>query len=174
MQSANIVLTGFMAVGKSKTARELALQTGMYAVDSDDLIESLANMKISRIFKTFGEEHFRALEKKTARWIEANVQNTILSTGGGFLNVPNLQDLGHIVYLHNEFEAILKRVHEHPNAAKKIRKRPLLGDREKARALYDSRLELYRGTADLIIEVGGLSIPEVAARIRAELDLPRV
>lgn len=171
MRSENIVLTGFMAVGKSKTARELARQTGMYAIDSDDLIESLANMKISRIFERYGEPHFRELEKKTASWVVQHVSATILSTGGGFLKVPNLKEIGRIVYLHNDFEAIMQRVLEHPKADRKIRKRPLLGDPDKARRLYEERLPLYYDTADLVVSTSGKSIPEVASEIIDHLQL---
>lgn len=173
MHSENIVLTGFMAVGKSKTARELSRQTGMYAIDSDDLIESLANMKISKIFERHGEQYFRELEGKTALWLVENVTNTILSTGGGFLSVLNLKKIGKIIYLHNDFEAILQRVREHPRADKKIRKRPLLGDREKARQLYEKRLPLYYQTADLVISTSGKTIPEIATEIIDQLQLKR-
>ena len=55
----NIVLIGFMAVGKGRTARELARQSGRYAIDCDDLIESFSKMKIREIFEHLGEPHFR-------------------------------------------------------------------------------------------------------------------
>lgn len=42
----NIVLIGFMGVGKGRSARCLAAKTGRYALDCDDLIESSANSKI--------------------------------------------------------------------------------------------------------------------------------
>ena len=42
---------GFMGVGKGSLARELTKQTGRMAIDSDDLIESMQNMKVSKIFE---------------------------------------------------------------------------------------------------------------------------
>ena len=48
---ANIVLIGFMGVGKGRTARTLAEKTGMFAVDCDDLIESFANGKVRRFLQ---------------------------------------------------------------------------------------------------------------------------
>ncbi|MCW5204049.1 shikimate kinase, partial [Desulfobulbus sp. US4] len=45
----NIILIGFMGVGKGRTARALAEQTSRFAVDTDDLIESMVNLKIRDI-----------------------------------------------------------------------------------------------------------------------------
>lgn len=60
----NIVLVGFMGVGKGRTARCLAEMTGRYALDCDDLIESYTNSRIRKIFQEDGEAVFRELEKK--------------------------------------------------------------------------------------------------------------
>ena len=42
----NIILIGFMGVGKGRVARALVEKTGMFAIDTDDLIESMFNKKI--------------------------------------------------------------------------------------------------------------------------------
>ena len=54
----NIILIGFMGVGKGRVARALVGKTGMVAIDTDDLIESLVNMKIRKIFALHGEPYF--------------------------------------------------------------------------------------------------------------------
>lgn len=158
-----------MAVGKGRTARKLAQQTGMYTVDTDDLIETLVKMKIRKIFKKHGEPHFRDLEKQTGLWLEKNVTNTIVSTGGGFFKVPNINKTGKVVYLHSTLDAILDAVHAHPKANRKIKKRPLLQDFEKARALYEQRLPLYRNVASLEVDVARRTIEEVAIEIQERL-----
>ncbi|KAB2891689.1 MAG: AAA family ATPase [Desulfobulbaceae bacterium] len=161
----NIVLIGFMGVGKGSTARKLAEMTGMYAVDCDDLIESLANMRIRKIFEVHGEEWFRKLERRTAKWLEDSVKETIISTGGGFYKVANLRKIGKIVYLHAEFDAIYERLTASDNAARKIEKRPLLKDIDKARRLHTERVPLYRRVADVEIDVMGSSQGEIAEQI---------
>ena len=45
----NIVLIGFMGVGKGTVARELVRRSSYFAVDTDDLIESIENKKIKKI-----------------------------------------------------------------------------------------------------------------------------
>jgi len=172
----NIVLIGFMAVGKGRTARELARQTGRFAVDSDDMIESLVKMKIADIFATHGETYFRALEGRVAQWLAECVTATIVSTGGGFAAVADLRRVGTVVHLHSDFDAIITAVKSHPRARQKIKKRPLLQNVKKARRLYDERLELYHRVADLQIDVTGRPAARVAAEIidRTELKIPAV
>lgn len=154
-----------MGVGKGRTARCLAEMTGMFALDCDDLIESYANKRIRKIFSEFGEPVFREHEKKTAEWLERNVNSTIISTGGGFVNVPNIKSIGTVVYLHSDFDSIVRSITEHPNAEKKIKKRPLLQNLRAARKLYDSRLPMYRRIADMEIFIAERPISRVAEEI---------
>ena len=167
----NIVLVGFMGVGKGRTARCLAEQTGMYALDCDDLIESLANKPIRKIFRENGEQRFRELERQTAQWLEENVTGSVISTGGGFVGVPNLKNIGLVVYLHSDFDSIVRSLHDQPNAAKKIRKRPLLQDMAAAGKLYESRLPLYRKAADIEVFMAERSIERVVEEILARTEL---
>ena len=74
----------FYGVGKGTIARALIKKTKRFGLDTDDLIESMENRKIKAIFETDGEAYFRKLERKTAKWLEKNVKNAIISTGGGF------------------------------------------------------------------------------------------
>ena len=161
----NIVLIGFMGVGKGRTARILAEKTGRFAVDCDDLIESFSNSKVKKIFAEYGEPRFRRLEREVALWLEKNVRKTIISTGGGFLQVPNLSKIGKVVYLHSDFDKIVEGIVAHPNAKKKIKKRPLLKDLEKARILFESRLPLYRKVADCEVEVTGRSVEDIVMEV---------
>ena len=87
----NIILIGFMAVGKGRTARSLAEQTGLCAVDTDDLIESMVKKKVRTLFAEQGEAAFRLLEQKIADWLEYHVHGTVVSTGGGFFTVNNIK-----------------------------------------------------------------------------------
>lgn len=163
--SDNIILIGFMAVGKGRTARELAAQSGRFAIDTDDLIESLTKRRIRKIFRENGEIYFRNLEALTAKWLEKNVRNTIVSTGGGFFMVDNLRNIGSVVYLHSSLEEIIATIQRHPNSAKKIKKRPLLQNFAEAKQLYDKRIPLYREAADFEINVEGKEIAGVADEI---------
>lgn len=161
----NIILIGFMGVGKGSVAREIVKQSDMIALDTDDVIESMENRKIKKIFAKEGEAYFRALEHKVALWLQKEVSGTLISTGGGFFKVPNLSDIGTVVYLSAPFETIYKRIRAHPNAKSKLRKRPLFQDIDKAKKLYEERAPLYQAAADIVIDVNGKELDEIAGEI---------
>ena len=149
----NIVLIGFMGVGKGSIAREIVRMSDYIAIDTDDIIESMENRTIKKVFEDSGEKYFRKLEKQIAIWLESSVNNTLISTGGGFYKQKNLKKIGTIVLLDSPFDKIINRIKAHPNAIKKLKKRPLLGDLKKAKELYDQRRPEYLDVADIIIDV---------------------
>jgi len=161
----NVILIGFMGVGKGSVAREVIKNSEYIAIDTDDLIESMENKTIKKVFSEDGEIHFRALEKKVAQWLEKSVKNTLISTGGGFYKQKNIKDIGTIVLLDSPFDKIIKRIKTHPNATKKLKKRPLLADLQKAKELYDERLPEYKALADVVIDVTNKSALECAKEL---------
>ena len=64
----NLFIIGMMGSLKSTVGRKLADNMGMEFVDTDDAIEEVTEMKISDIFREFGEDRFREME--TAFFIE--------------------------------------------------------------------------------------------------------
>ncbi|WP_292663897.1 shikimate kinase [Nitratifractor sp.] len=163
----NIILIGFMGVGKGTTARAYAKRYGVYNIDTDDLIESKENRSIPKIFKKKGEAYFRRLEQETADWIECCVDGTLVSCGGGFYQVDNLKKLGTVVLLHASFDWIHHRLSSAKNAEKKLAKRPLFSDPKKAKKLYREREKAYRKIADLIVDVEGKNMEEILEEIHA-------
>jgi shikimate kinase len=154
-----------MGVGKGTIAREIIKHSGYMAIDTDDIIESMENKKIKAIFEDDGEKYFRDLEKKVAKWLQENVNNTLISTGGGFYKQKNLKKIGVVVLLDSPFDEILKRIKEHPNAVKKLKKRPLLADLQKAKELYDERRPEYLALADIVIDVTNKSADSCSKEI---------
>lgn len=154
-----------MGVGKGSVAREIVKQSNLIALDTDDIIESMENRRIKKIFAEEGEEYFRTLERKVAQWLQKEVKGTLISTGGGFFKVPNLKKIGTVVYLSAPFETIHNRILAHPDAEKKLRKRPLFQDIDKAIKLYDERSALYKKVADIVIDVSNKEIQDIAKEI---------
>lgn len=157
----NIILIGFMGVGKGTIARAFAKEYKVYNIDTDDLIESKTNKEVKKIFERYGEERFRALEQETANWIEHNVKGTLISCGGGFYKVNNLKNLGTIVLLDASFEWIHKRLKNAKNSKAKLAKRPLFEKEKEAKKLYNERAKLYREVADIVIDVEKLTTKEI-------------
>jgi len=161
----NLVLIGFMGVGKGSIARELIKLSDYIAIDTDDLIESMENKTIKKVFSDDGEEYFRKLEKKVASWLESSIKNTLISTGGGFYKQTNIKKIGTIVLLDSPFDKIINRIKAHPNAVKKLKKRPLLQDLIKAKELYNERRPEYLALADVVIDVTDKSAMDCAKEL---------
>lgn len=158
-----------MGVGKGTTARSLVKASNYFAIDTDDLIESIEKRSVKKIFKKEGEPYFRNLEKKCALWLEENVDNTIISTGGGFFKQENIHNIGKVVYLESSFEGILNRINSAPNAKAKLRKRPLLQNLEEAKKLYNQRVKDYKSVANEIVNVENRDMEDIVKDILGKI-----
>ena len=159
----NIVLVGFMGVGKTSVAAELSELLGWEVVDIDDVIESDAGISISRIFTEFGEEHFRDLESAAVVKI-AEQRNLIISTGGGVVlrptNMDQLKSTGQVFCLTATSEEIWRRVGHETH-------RPLLDTPDpmtRIREMLEARASAY-SQADHMVDTVGKSPCAVAEEI---------
>jgi shikimate kinase len=117
VRSPNLILTGFMGVGKSTIGRILAERTRARFVDLDAEIESRTGKSVAQIIEEQGEQEFRRIEASTLRLIIDELreaQGWILSLGGGTLLDPgNAQILlqhGSLVYLEATPQALESRL----------------------------------------------------------------
>lgn len=81
----HIVVTGFMATGKSTVSVELSQILKIPWLDLDQEIENNLQRKISEIFTTNGESYFRHEESKSLAKALARNTRTVIATGGGTL-----------------------------------------------------------------------------------------
>jgi shikimate kinase len=113
MSKPNIILTGFMATGKTTVGKLLAEQLGYEFVDTDDVIVARSKMTIHEIFRIRGETAFREMESEVARDLGER-EGLVISTGGGMmLNPDNAAALirkGQVFCLVATPEEILNRV----------------------------------------------------------------
>jgi shikimate kinase len=79
--------------------------------------------------------------------------------------VKNLKKIGIVVFLDSPFEEIIKRIKTHPNAERKLKKRPLLKDLKKAKELYRQRRPEYLKLADIVVNVTNKSAQECSKEI---------
>ena len=164
----NIVLIGFMAVGKTAVGKKLAEALHMKFIDLDDLIVEQRGLSISEIFVQYGEAHFRELEREMVAQVSRR-NFLVVATGGGVVldpkNVSNLKKMGVMIHLSARPEAILERVLNEDH-------RPLLetADREgRVRELLLQRAPFY-AVADLEIDTSGLNVDEIVMEIVRHLQ----
>jgi shikimate kinase len=159
----NIVLTGFMGIGKSTVSRDLARMTGLRAVELDDEVERAAGMSIKEIFEKHGEVRFRDMETEQIRRVSGGTGQVISTGGGAVMREENMEALragGVVVCLWAEVETILERTGRNSD-------RPLLNVEDpeaKVRELLSLR-EPYYKKADIIVHIEGKSPREVAEEI---------
>lgn len=158
----NIVLIGFMGVGKSSTGKVLAAKLGASFIDMDLVIEAEEGISIPEIFAKYGEDYFR---KKEADLVErvAIRQDTVISTGGGTIknvqNLKRLQNSGVIVSLTADVDTILERTSHRGD-------RPVLDNADKGdrRAAIEKLLKEREGMysqADFTIDTSDKSPMQV-------------
>jgi shikimate kinase len=168
----HIILTGFMATGKSEVGRRLARSLGRAFVDTDALVEADAGRTVAEIFATEGEPAFRARERAAVARACA-MPPAVIAIGGGALVDPEsrrtLAESGTIVCLQATPEEILRRVGDAAS-------RPLLAaakDRaerlERVRGLLAERAPVY-ALATHTVDTTGLDPDAVAARVRAVVE----
>lgn len=108
-----VFLIGYMASGKSTTAKKLAKKLELEAVDLDKEIERTAEMSIPEIFKSEGEKAFRKRERTELRkWLQKD--NFVMACGGGtpcfFESMDEMNGEGVTVYLQMSPKAVVDRV----------------------------------------------------------------
>jgi shikimate kinase len=163
-----VILTGFMATGKTEVGRRLARALGRPFVDTDGLVEAEAGRSVPDIFATDGEPRFRELERKAVERA-CTMADAVVATGGGTLLDPEnrrrLAAAGPIVCLAAAPEVILRRVGD-PAA------RPLLvngngrpGGLARVQALLAERAGVYAMAAHTV-DTTDLTVDEVVERVR--------
>ena len=124
MGKLNVILTGFMATGKTTVGKLLAKQLGYEFVDTDELIVQRNGMTVAEIFRRKGEAAFRRMESELA-WELADREGLVVSTGGRMMldpaNAAVLSRRGRVFCLVATPEEILDRVSRDKHV-----KRPLL------------------------------------------------
>lgn len=110
----NIVLVGFMGVGKTSIGQALAKKMYRDFIDIDAEIEAKLNMSIPTIFEKHGEAFFRQHEKE-AVFSACNKKLKIISLGGGAFTQEAIRQrcLANCIVIHLDlsFESWKDRVH---------------------------------------------------------------
>jgi 3-dehydroquinate synthase len=113
MSKPNIILTGFMATGKTTVGKMLAEQLKYEFVDTDDLIVERCGQTVAEIFREKGEAAFRHMEFEIAQEL-GEKEGFVVSTGGRLMldpaNAAALSRRGRVFCLVATPEEILQRV----------------------------------------------------------------
>lgn len=142
----NIVIIGFMGSGKTTLSRALAHNLDSVSLDLDSILSFNFGCSIAEFFSKFGEDEFRKAESKLISWVANNVKNAVISTGGGAPIFNDVRKMGKTIFLDAPFNELLNRLD-----SSELEKRPLFKDKNKALELFNSRIEIYKNSADFTI-----------------------
>jgi len=160
----NIILTGFMGVGKTSVGTRLAKDLGFTFVDTDELIETDQKITITNIFSNFGEPYFRNVETRIIEQVLEN-EGQVVSTGGGAVirdeNRKAFKENGVTICLTAHPESIYDRIKHETHRPLLQGKNPLA----KIRELLAAREQFYR-QADFIIDTSERSVDDVIGEIK--------
>jgi len=146
-----IVITGFMACGKTEVARALASRLDLTLVDLDDTIATLHGRTAAQLIDEEGEPAFRAIETETLeKVIKAETRSVIALGGGAWITEENRKLIashgGLAVWLDTPFKVCWRRIE---SAAKD---RPLGRTRAEAARRFHQRRPIYE-LADIHISM---------------------
>ncbi len=163
----NIVLTGFMASGKTEVSKAIAGLCGCMLADTDVMIEESEDRDINTIFAENGESYFRNAETEIIKKA-AKLENAVISTGGGVVlnlrNIDILRNTGVIYWLAPDFDIIAERIE------KAAKTRPLMRGQSisEIKQRFENRIPFYEN-CDVKITVSPTDTPvDIAKRILTE------
>ncbi|MFM7100370.1 MAG: shikimate kinase [Verrucomicrobiota bacterium] len=167
----NVALVGFMGAGKTTVGNILAGLLDFEFLDTDRMIEQRQGSRVTEIFASRGEPHFRALESALCRELES-ATGKVIATGGGLAvdpaNLASLRRHALVVCLWASPEVIHERVrHQHH--------RPLLLTADplgRIRELLAQRAPAYR-SADVLVGVDFRSPIDTARFVAASFRRAR-
>lgn len=135
-----------MGAGKTTAAKRIATRLGWDVADTDAMFEEKYRISVCDFFHKYDEQLFRKLESEILKSTE-NMENTVVSTGGGlacfFDNMDWMNQHGLTVFMRISPEAAADRI------LHSKRKRPLTDNKteeelaEYIRHHYAERLPFY-------------------------------
>lgn len=186
------VLTGFMGCGKTSVGRLVAsLCSDGGFIDLDEQIESSEGRSIPEIFATVGEAGFRAIERDALAYLlQADRSSSfgsslLIGLGGGTLTNPECREMVkkhcRCIYLRGSVRTLAENLR-----GTGAEGRPMLAGvnpeapadapdslESRIASLMAGRGPIYEEAADVILDIDGLSIEEIARRVSSLLTSSR-
>jgi shikimate kinase len=173
-----VVLVGFMGAGKSSVGPLLAQHLGWTFEDLDHRIERREKQTVAEIFRNAGEAGFRRAErialKELIDGLHGGVGKVIALGGGAFVQDSNVSLIEEAslptVFLDATVDELWQRCQRQTEELGL--ERPLLGNVQTFRELYESRRPHY-SKASLRQETGGKSVDAIVAELIQGLGMLR-
>lgn len=165
IKKSNIVLIGMPGSGKSTVGVILAKMLAKRYLDTDILLQNIANRSLQDIVDKDGHMALREVEQNVL--LNIRCRNHIIATGGSAAYsesaMKHLKKEGIIVFLHADLPALKKRIHNYETRG--LAKRP----DQSFQDLFEERLVLYEKFADITVKCSNLTQDQVCEAIIEQL-----
>lgn len=167
-----MILTGFMATGKSRVGSAVAQRLGLRFIDTDQEIENRCGKSPAAIIVEDGEPRLRELERGLVAELAADPAPAVVATGGGTLVEPGnfeaMAAVGVVIWLRARPEVVAARVAQCSQVRPKLTESgaPLL---EAIEDLMARRQAAY-ARAEVNVDTSDLSIEDVVNAVLAALE----
>ncbi len=159
--NSNIILIGMPASGKSTCGVLAAKALLKNFFDTDLLIQNLEHKRLQEIIDEKGNSYFEAAEEKAI--LSLDIQGTVIATGGSVVYsekaMRHLKKLGKIIYLHLDYETMVRRLSDITTRGVVLKSGSTLLD------MYKERLPLYEKYADVTVKCDCLSVEDTISEI---------
>ena len=160
-QQENVILIGMSGAGKSTLGVLLAKALGKSFVDTDLIIQQHTGMRLQEILDTRGVDAVLQVEEEVVSGLD--LRDTVIATGGSVVYsdkaMQALRKSGVTVYLQVPYDRLIKRLTN-------VSTRGIVfKNRNDLRSVYEERLPLYEGYADLTLECGDGDVEQTLEKL---------
>ena len=164
MNKSNIVLIGMPGSGKSTCGVLAAKALLKNFYDTDLLLQGLEQQRLQDILNSKGIDYFISAEEKAIKSLE--LEATVIATGGSVIYsesaMQHLKNMGRVIYLHLDYETVVKRINNIKTRGVVLKKGTSLKD------MYTERLPLYKKYADCVIDCNANTVEQTVEQIIRE------
>lgn len=161
MDKKNIILIGMPGCGKSTCGVIAAKVMLKNFFDTDLLLQGLEQQRLQDMIDEKGTDYFYAAEERAI--LSLKLEAAVIATGGSVIYsdkaMRHLRSMGKVIYLHLEYETMIKRIHNFTTRGIVVKEGSTLLD------MYNERLPLYRKYADAVIECDNNTVEETVEKI---------
>jgi shikimate kinase/3-dehydroquinate synthase len=161
-----LVLSGFMATGKSTVGRLVAARLGVPFVDTDEALVAQSGKSIGELFVSIGEARFRELETQLVLPMLDDPSPRVMGLGGGTVTIARVRhkalERATVVSLTATPETIVSRVASLAERPNLLSASPL----DRARDLLALRRDVY-AESHATVSTEGRTPEEIADRVLA-------
>lgn len=161
MDKSNVILIGMPGCGKSTCGVLAAKALLKNFFDTDLLLQGLEQERLQNIIDNRGIDYFLEAEEKAILSLDINA--TVIATGGSVVYseraMEHLRSMGKVIYLHLEYETMVKRIKNITTRGVVLKQGTSLLD------MYNERLPLYEKYADEVIYCDNNSVEQTVEKI---------